>query len=267
MKVIFFLLLMLFSIKSFNQVKLKVYNEGIEGGFAVLADNEEYCPVFVKIDFKLNNLKSSKGNHKVFIIAARSKRNVITLLKSVKKGSYGFNYKTKFNYSSYLSKVDTSYVYNLPFKVDSQFNISQGHFGKRTHMKERALDFSLPIGTDVYAAREGIVIDVVDYNTKTCYHKDCSKYNNKIIIYHNDGSFSEYVHIDTNTAKVKIGEKVLKGQLIAKSGNIGWSSGPHLHFSVYLQNLDKRKFYETKFKVYEDGVPVILRREGIYYLD
>ena len=267
MKNIVLLVLLFFSVKSYNQVKLKIYNEEFKGGYLVLADNDEYCPVSVKFDFELNNLKSSNGNHKIFITPPRSKRNVITVLKSVKEGRYGFKYKTKFNYSSYLSKVDTSYVYDLPFKVDNQIIISQGYFGKRTHIRERALDFSLPIGTNIYAAREGVVIDVVDYNTKTCYHKDCSKYNNKIIIYHNDGSFSDYLHIDTNSAKVKIGDKVLKGQLIAKSGNIGWSSGPHLHFSVYQHKMDKRKFYETKFKVYEDGVPVILRREGTYYLD
>lgn len=260
-------LLLFFSLKIFNQVKIKIYTEEIQGGFLVLVDNYEYCPVSIKFDFELNNLTSSSGNHKVFITNAKSKRNLITTLKPEKNGTYEVSYKTKSNYSSYLSIVDTSYVYNLPFKAKSQFNISQGYFGKRTHIRERALDFSLPIGTDIYATREGVVIDVVDYNTKTCYNKDCSKYNNKILIYHNDGSFSEYVHIDTNTAKVKIGEKVLKGQLIAKSGNIGWSSGPHLHFSVFQQILDKRVFYETKFKIYEDGAPVKLRREGVYYLD
>lgn len=267
MKNIVIISFLFFFIKSFSQIKVKVYNEKVKGGFVVLADNEEYCPVSVKVDFKLDNLKSSNGNHKVFIIPARSKRNVITVLKSIKKGRYGFKYKSKYNYSSYLGKIDTSYIYKLPFKVDNQFNISQGYFGNRTHIKTRALDFSLPIGTDIYAAREGVVISVVDHNTKTCYNKGCSKYNNLIIIYHNDGSFSEYVHIDTNTAKVKIGDKVLKGQFIAKSGNIGWSSGPHLHFSVYKHNFNKRIFYETKFKIYEDGVPVILRKEGVYYLD
>lgn len=232
-----------------------------------MADNDEYCPVAVKIDFSLDNLKSSNGNHKIFIVPARTKRNVITELYSIKKERYGFSYKTLSKFSGYLNKVDTSYVYQLPFKVDNKINISQGYFGKRTHIRTRALDFALPIGTDVYAAREGVVIDVIDYNTKTCYRKECNKYNNVIIIYHKDGSFSEYVHIDTNSAKVKEGEKVFRGQLIAKSGKIGWSSGPHLHFGVYKQYFNNKIFYETKFQIYEDGIPVVLRKEGVYYLE
>lgn len=255
------------SIVCFGQVKLKTYYEKVKGGYVFLADNDEYCYVFVRLNFSLSNLKSSNGNNKIFVIPERSKRVLITELKAIKNGKYGFKYKTKFNFGNPASKMDTSYVYDLPFKPQKSIYISQGYFGKRTHQGQRALDFKLPIGTDIHAAREGVVIKVVDTNTRTCYKKGCEKYNNEIIIYHNDGSFSAYAHLDTNTAKVKVGQKVLKGQLIAKSGNIGYSSGPHLHFCVYTPQLNKRRFYETKFKIYEDGVPVILRREGVYYLD
>lgn len=267
MKSFYLLVLLMISFKSFSQEKLKTYYEKTERGFLIFADNGEYCPVSIKIDFILNNMKSLNGNHKIFVIPPKSKRILISELKMIKNGKFGFSYKTKFNYGNVNDKMDTSYVYNLPFKTKKTFNISQGYFGKRTHMRERSLDFSLPIGTNIYAARDGVVIKVVDNNTKNCYRKECAKYNNEIIIYHIDGSFSSYVHLNTNSANVKIGEKVLKGQLIAQSGNIGWSSGPHLHFSVFIQKLGKRQFYETKFKIYKDGVPVILRREGVYYLD
>lgn len=267
MKNIIIAFVTLISIKSFSQLKFKTFNEKIKGGYQVFADNDEYCPVSVKVNFTLNNMKSTKGNYKVFVIPPRSKRVFITELKVVKKGKYGFSYKTNYNYGNPLAKVDTSYVYNLPFAAKKSFTISQGYFGKRTHQGERSLDFKLPIGTDIYASREGIIVKVVDNNTKTCYKKECAKFNNEIIIYHKDGSFSNYSHINTNSAQIEIGNKVSKGQLIAKSGNIGYSSGAHLHFCVYTSQLNKRKFYETKFKIYEDGVPVVLRRKGVYYLD
>lgn len=267
MKKFYVLVLFVISIKSYSQIKLKIYNDKIKGGYQIFADNQEYCPVAVKIDFTLKNMSSSMGNHKIFVIPPRSERNFISELKLIKNGKYGFSYQSKFNYGNPALKIDTSYVYTLPFKATNSFKISQGYFGKGTHIRERALDFSLPIGTPIYAAREGVVVKVVDKNTKTCYKKECAKFNNVIIIFHKDGSFSDYAHIDTNSAQVKVGQQVLKGQLIAKSGNIGWSSGPHLHFCVYTQILSKRKFYETKFQFYEDGVPVVLRREGLYYLD
>jgi murein DD-endopeptidase MepM/ murein hydrolase activator NlpD len=262
-----FFILLLISLNSFSQIKLKTYHEKSSKGFLVFADNEEYCPLAVKVDFELDNMKSTNGNHRIFVIPPRAKRILISELKMIENGKFGFRYKTKSNYGNPNDKMDTSYVYSLPFKTQKSFKISQGYFGKRTHHRERALDFTLPIGTNIYAAREGVVIKVVDQNTKTCYKKECSKFNNEIIIYHNDGSFSNYVHINTNSAKVNVGEKIKKNQLIAQSGNIGWSSGPHLHFSVYTQKLERRFYYETKFKVYKDGVPLVLKREGVYYLD
>ena len=253
---------------SYGQIKLKTYTEKIENGYEFLADNEEYCPVSVKVDLSLNNMVSSKGNHKIFVIPAKTKGHVVTTLKMKKRGRYGYRSKTKFNYGNCLkSSYDSAYVYDLPFKKEKMFKISQGYFGDRTHQDQRALDFSMPIGTDIYAAREGIVVKVIDFNVKTCYTKECAKFNNVILIYHNDGTFSSYAHIDTNSAKIKVGDKVDKGQLIAKSGNIGYSSGPHLHFVVFNQKMKKRESLETKFKIYEDGKPVVLKNKGIYHLD
>jgi len=82
----------------------------------------------------------------------------------------------------------------------------------------------------------------------------CKKYNNLIIIYHPDGTFAEYTHIKHNGSKVKIGDKVSKGQLIGYSGNVGWSSGPHLHLVIFNQNLDNRETLKTKFKTGDGSI-------------
>lgn len=253
---------------SYAQIKLKTYSKEVKGGYEFLADNDEYCPVSLLLNLELSNMSSSEGNNKIFVIPARTKGHVVTQLKNIKKGRYGYRSKTNFHYGDHLNAThDTTYVYDLPFKKGKKFKISQGYFGERSHQGKRALDFSMPIGTDVYAAREGVVIKVVDHNVKTCYKKECAKYNNKILIYHQDGTFSTYAHIDTNTAKVKVGDVVEKGQLIAKSGNIGFSSGPHLHFMVFNQKMKTRESLETKFKIYEDGKPVFLKNQGVYNLD
>ncbi|MDB4534797.1 M23 family metallopeptidase [Vicingaceae bacterium] len=114
-------------------------------------------------------------------------------------------------------------------------------------------------GTSVCAARDGIVLSVKedsDRHGKTIKYID---YGNYVTIYHKDGSMADYFHIKKNGSKVKVGDKVVAGQVIALSGNTGWSSGPHLHFQVYGFDEDMElKSIPTKFKV-EGGKTATLK--------
>ncbi len=85
-----------------------------------------------------------------------------------------------------------------------------------------ALDYGVPIGTEVYAAAEGVVLaaDWRDGGLGYC-----------VVLQHSNGLRTYYGH-GNNTFYVKQGDVVQKGQLIMLSGNSGNSSGPHLHFEV-----------------------------------
>jgi len=113
-------------------------------------------------------------------------------------------------------------------------------FGWRIHpiygrkIFHRGLDISAPIGTKVMATANGIV-ETIRYNKHVGY-------GNIVIVKHNYGFKSAYAHL--NTIKVKVGDYVTKGQVIAKSGNTGRSTGPHLHYEVrYLDKILNPKIF------------------------
>ncbi len=93
-----------------------------------------------------------------------------------------------------------------------------------------AFDFAMPIGSPISAAREGVVISADDEHDGNGLEKPA----NYIIIRHSDSSFAMYAHIRQHGSRVKKGDYVRQGQIIAESGNVGFSTSPHLHFHVYV---------------------------------
>ncbi len=98
--------------------------------------------------------------------------------------------------------------------------------GVRTQGLHRtnAVDLAAPIGTPIYAAAPGKVI-VAKYGWN-------GGYGNYIIISHTNGTKTLYGHIRAGGLRVKRGQTVSRGQLIARMGSTGHSTGPHVHFEV-----------------------------------
>ena len=91
----------------------------------------------------------------------------------------------------------------------------------------------MPIGTDIYAARGGKVVEVASTNYRAGPDpQEEGASANLVRIMHDDGTFAVYAHLNWNTIRVKPGDDVERGEYIADSGNTGFSTGPHLHFVV-----------------------------------
>ena len=143
--------------------------------------------------------------------------------------------------------MDT-YEYKLPFNKGNTFRVVQGYGGLFSHRHIAALDFEMPIGTSVYAARGGIIYSYKDDSDEG---GPFSKYKNKanyIIIQHEDGSFGCYWHLKKNGVLIKSGH-VQEGMQIGFSGATGQVLRPHLHFSVKrILNYQMNSFVKIKFK-------------------
>ncbi len=241
-----------------NEIVKLFYENKIQGpGSIIYANNTAYCPVTVTIEFELENMKFSNRAQKVFVVPAKIDRFMIGEVDpSNPRERFRYSYRFKYNYGDVTHRTaDTSFLYDLPYAKDKTFRVFQGYNGSFSHRNEKALDFTMPEGTEIFAAREGVVVKLVQENNQSCLEEDCKKYNNYVLIYHADGSFAEYVHIRFNGATVKVGDQVKKGDLIAYSGNTGWSSGPHLHFVCFLPEMEKRRSIPTKFRI-NDGSQV-----------
>ncbi|MGZ5197930.1 MAG: M23 family metallopeptidase [Kaistella sp.] len=268
MKKIFALFLFLFSVLVFSQKKwdLKFYNELIGNVYIIYADNSEAMPMSAKLNFKMTNLKSSLANDKIIVVPAKAKKFFVAKISPVnpKQGNQ-FSYTTTFNFGYALQEdFDEDYIYSLPFGKGKTQLIYQGYNGKFSHQNDNALDFDMKIGDPVYAAREGTVILTEDSNNQGCATISCAKFNNKILIMHSDGTFADYSHLKYKGVAVKEGDEIKKGQLIGYSGNTGFSSGPHLHFAVFINRIEgSRTFIKTKFRT-EQGEEILLK-EGKSY--
>lgn len=127
-------------------------------------------------------------------------------------------------------------AYRVPFAIASNYPVSQAFPEVITHTSPdsyHAVDLVMPIGTDIFAARDGIVFDVASANFSGGLDaaRDGPKAN-VVRILHDDGTYAIYAHLNWNSIRVRPGDRVRRGEYIAESGNTGYSSGPHLHFAV-----------------------------------
>lgn len=129
-------------------------------------------------------------------------------------------------------------TYSLPIDENSRWELGQEFNGEYSHRDEQnryAVDFIVPIGTPVLAARAGVVMETIaNYDTGGQNAKFYAARANFIRILHDDGSMALYAHLKENGIFVSTGQRVGLGEPIGYSGNTGFSSGPHLHFALQI---------------------------------
>lgn len=128
---------------------------------------------------------------------------------------------------------DVEYVFPL---LTRELRVEQGFGGRYSHNDEQnrhAVDFAAPVGTDVVAARDGVVMQVEnDFDRAGPNREKYAGRANFVRIVHDDGTMAVYAHLQEGGVMVRMGQRVRSGQLIGRSGNTGFTSGPHLHFAV-----------------------------------
>jgi murein DD-endopeptidase MepM/ murein hydrolase activator NlpD len=146
-------------------------------------------------------------------------------------------------------------VYEIPFDTNRHLvEVVQGFHGPFGHNRENkkpyrdlsfGVDFGLPIGTKVRVAREGVVRAILDCNDQYYLGNeplDPAAFTaaNFVSVDQLDGTIGLYVHLVRGSIRVKMGQQVAVGDVLASTGLSGWVGDiPNLHFQVYRDVVDR----------------------------
>ncbi len=240
------LMAILFS-SNFISAELKISEKKIgKNEVIVYALNTDSYPYTIRLYVNATNVTLDRKLDKKIIVKPGATFQELVKI-SGGQGSYTYSLSYKYMPGNQLDAVhNNNYVYKIP--VGDTYKVMQGYNGTFSHQDKKALDFDVPIGSKVFAARDGVVIDLKEDSDKGCTDASCMGKANFILIYHDDGTIGSYFHLEKNGAIVVKNQRVKKGDQIGYSGNTGWCAKPHLHFEVYTENNGIQQSVETKFQ-------------------
>ncbi len=221
-----------------TEYEVRIINRGTKKSPVFYAINPYHGPVEIFMDVtQRDNIIIKPEWPKIYVIPANSEVLLATVRPKNSKQSWSFKYTVGSTLGNPDAVHDPNYAYKLPFVGNKKFYISQAFGGKFTHTGDQnqyALDIAMPEGSDILAARGGIVMDIAnDFYDGGAEAKNLQR-GNYIRILHDDGSMAIYAHLKLESVKVAKGQRVKVQQKIAESGNTGYSTGPHLHFAVQV---------------------------------
>jgi murein DD-endopeptidase MepM/ murein hydrolase activator NlpD len=202
------------------------------------ARNDFFAPVEVRVEFtNVQDLVLPGDDHPLtWVLPPRSETLLLELPLSETAVRPVLEYQYRYMPGDPRATHAAREPYRAPFAMATQHRITQAYPDGRTHRTPDsyyAVDFAMPIGTDIVAARAGVVFAVASTNFRSGLNPEIDgPAANVVRILHDDGTYAIYAHLNTNSIRVKPGDVVERGQYIADSGNTGFSSGPHLHFAV-----------------------------------
>jgi murein DD-endopeptidase MepM/ murein hydrolase activator NlpD len=223
--------------RRFERPEVRLYEQARSNGVALLAQNTYYAPVQIAFQLRaIENVSADTPRRGLHVLPPRSETEIVVVEKSVEHIELRFESDFEFLPGEPGAVHLPDQPYRLPYALSTAVRVSQAYPDSRTHTdpaSQHAVDFVMPIGTDVFAARDGVVIEVASdfFESGTNIAVDGPRAN-VVRVLHADGTMALYVHLNWNTIRVVPGQRVRRGEYLADSGNTGFSTGPHLHFVV-----------------------------------
>jgi len=201
----------------------------------LIAVNLRPWPVTLSVKADTRNLHARPADEVSITLGGKESRTVISMQKIEAPDSSRYSYRFDWTVGNLEALHDDSIVYQLPFASGESWKVLQGYGSRFSHtgLERYTVDFDMPVGTPVFAARNGVIVRTKENNDRACWEADCGRFANFVIVLHDDETTGEYYHLNKDGVIVEVGERVIAGQMIGYSGNTGKSTMPHLHFGVY----------------------------------
>lgn len=210
-----------------NKTDIKIYNNG-DTAIAMI-------PVHYSTPLGIYPLEVTIEEKVIFtrdiqVVDGEFEKSYITVDKTMKKKRSDSNMKTMINHTREARKASSNtklwkkeFQYPVSDRITSSFGAMR-FINNKVSGYHSGIDFGVPVGTPVRAVNSGRVVLAMSLTST----------GNTIIIDHGYNLFSSYAHMDS--LGVSVGDMVGKGELIGKSGNTGFTTGPHLHFTMSIGN-------------------------------
>lgn len=241
-----------------------------DGSVVIRASSAHIIPVYLNVDLaRLINMEPDAPTpFGIELAPGATGVELFRLRPTNTSGRVGYTLSYRYARGNpYTVDHDDDHLYLMPYAHGEKRRLSQGFRGAFSHYGENeyAVDFEMPEGTQVFAARDGIVAEVKEDSRVGGPARSYSGEANYVLVMHDDGSFANYAHLRYDGAVVAPGDRVRAGDLIGYSGNTGRSSGPHLHFDVRIPLPDGTMQSIPFLFLGTDGGPVEPRENQFYY--
>jgi murein DD-endopeptidase MepM/ murein hydrolase activator NlpD len=201
----------------------------------LVVENHKLHDVTLMLSITADNTTISRPKPQTATYPAQSQTVAAQLFATDSSKRANMRFHFAWVMGSMHAKHDDRVIYSLPFESGTSYWVIEGYNGSLSHKgsDQYAVDFAMPEGTVVCAARDGLVVDVRADSKDGGLTEEHSDEANYVFILHDDGTIGEYLHLQYDGVLVKLGQRVTAGMPIARSGNTGYSAQPHLHFGVY----------------------------------
>jgi murein DD-endopeptidase MepM/ murein hydrolase activator NlpD len=227
----------------------------------VVVHNNSPAPVSVRANLSHTANVTSDRAWPIYQVVQANSSAILASISAVDQAQ-DISFKTSMDSVPGLfdAKPDLKALYRLPYMDGSTYAIGQSPNGLRTSHNAPvnwfAVDFDLPEGTPVVAARDGTVIQAEDRFSEGGRNPQYADQANYVRILHADGTIAMYAHLQHKGVTVTPGQEVKAGALIGYSGSTGFSGGPHLHFAVTHLVKDEHGFSDVSIPVsFYTGTP------------